>query len=79
MAKKKQTEKDFLAGQSTGTKKPAPAKAEKPVKKADKKPGFFKRTGAKIKDIFSELKKVSWSNVIITMFTYRMMQIRQRK
>ncbi len=38
-------------------------KQEKEVKKAknkDKKPGFFKRLGAKIKDIFSELKKVSW-------------------
>lgn len=31
----------------------------KKVKK-EKKPGFFKRLGAKIKDIFSELKKVSW-------------------
>ncbi len=38
-------------------------KQEKEVKKAknkDKKPGFFKRLGGKIKDIFSELKKVSW-------------------
>ena len=38
-------------------------KQEKEVKKAknkDQKPGFFKRLGAKIKDIFSELKKVSW-------------------
>ena len=35
---------------------------EKKVKKAkkDKKPGFFARLGQKIKDIFSELKKVSW-------------------
>ncbi len=32
---------------------------QKPVKK-DKKPGLFKRMGSKIKDIFSELKKVNW-------------------
>ena len=40
-----------------------PAKTEKQVKKARKKsgkPGFFKRLGLKIKDVFSELKKVSW-------------------
>ncbi|MBR1983853.1 MAG: preprotein translocase subunit SecE [Clostridia bacterium] len=35
-------------------------KETKKPKKKDKKPGFFKRMGAKIKDIFSELKKVSW-------------------
>ena len=35
---------------------------KKPVKKVNKhkRPGLFKRMGAKIKDIFSELKKVSW-------------------
>ena len=35
---------------------------KKPEKKpkAKKGPGFFARFGAKIKDIFSELKKVSW-------------------
>lgn len=34
----------------------------KPAKKAKAKkgPGFFKRLGGKFKDIFSELKKVSW-------------------
>ena len=35
--------------------------------KAKKGPGFFKRVGMKIKDVFSELKKVSWpsfANVI---------------
>lgn len=40
-----------------------PDKTEKQVKKAKKKsgkPGFFKRIGLKIKDVFSELKKVSW-------------------
>ena len=32
--------------------------AKKPSK--DKKPNIFKRAGAKIKDVFSELKKVIW-------------------
>lgn len=35
-------------------------KAVKKTKKKDKKPNFFTRIGLKIKDIFSELKKVSW-------------------
>ena len=35
-------------------------KEEKKKAKKDKKPGFFKRIGAKIKDVFSELKKVNW-------------------
>ena len=34
--------------------------AKKDAKKKEKKPGFFKKLGGKIKDIFSELKKVSW-------------------
>lgn len=34
-------------------------KKEKKVKK-DGKPGFFKRIGIRIKESFSELKKVSW-------------------
>ncbi len=35
---------------------------QKEVKKAkkNKQPGFFAKLGAKIKDIFAELKKVSW-------------------
>lgn len=37
------------------------AKEAKVVKKSKaKKPGLFKRIGAKIKDVFSELKKVNW-------------------
>ncbi len=34
----------------------------KPAKKVQKtkKPNIFKRMGAKIKDVFSELKKVAW-------------------
>ena len=35
-------------------------KKAKKVKKRSDRPGFFKRLGMKIKDIFSELKKVSW-------------------
>ncbi len=36
-------------------------KEAKVVKKSKaKKPGLFKRIGAKIKDVFSELKKVNW-------------------
>ena len=40
-----------------------PAEAQKDAKKTKKKsgkPNFFKRLGAKIKDVFSELKKVTW-------------------
>ena len=35
---------------------------KKPAKKTKKsgKPGFFKRIGLKIKDVFSELKRVTW-------------------
>ena len=35
------------------------SKSAKKVQKT-KKPNIFKRFGAKIKDVFSELKKVSW-------------------
>ena len=40
--------------------------SEKPAKKSkskEKKPNIFKRLGRKIKEIFSELKKVSWPTV----------------
>ncbi len=39
-----------------------PRQEEKKTKKTNKnkKPNFFKRMGAKCKDVFSELKKVSW-------------------
>ncbi len=33
---------------------------EKKSKPKNKKPGFFSKLGGKIKDVFSELKKVSW-------------------
>ena len=37
-------------------------KKQKDIKKTkkNKKPGFFKRLGMKIKDVFSELKRVTW-------------------
>ena len=35
-------------------------KEVKKAKKTNKQPGFFAKLGAKIKDVFSELKKVSW-------------------
>ncbi len=43
------------------TKNSENTEKQKEVKKAKKKqPGFFAKVGAKIKDIFAELKKVSW-------------------
>lgn len=50
--KKKETTAGFIPEQ----------KEVKPAKKQKKsnEPGFFKRIGMKMKDIFSELKKVSW-------------------
>ena len=33
---------------------------KKTTKQKDKKPGFFKRLGTRLKDTFAELKKVSW-------------------
>ena len=44
---------DFVADGKT-------KEVKKEAKKKEKKPGFLKRLGRKIKDIFSELKKVSW-------------------
>lgn len=38
------------------------AKEAKRAAKKDGKPGFFKRLGLKIKDTFSEIKRVSWPN-----------------
>ena len=45
---------DFVQTETTQKQK------EVKNKKKDKKPGFFKKLGAKIKDVFSELKKVVW-------------------
>lgn len=45
--------------------KTANAKKQKDVKKSNKnkKPNFFKRIGMKMKDVFSELKKVNWPTI----------------
>ena len=42
------------------TQEKSTAKKETKKNKAKKGPGLFKRMALKIKDIFSELKKVSW-------------------
>lgn len=54
-AGKKVESNDFVATKASAK----PSKDNKPKKK-NGKPGFFKRIGMKFKDIFSELKKVSW-------------------
>lgn len=41
---------------------PAPKKPKKTVKKNSEKPNIFKRMGKGLKGVFSELKKVSWTN-----------------
>lgn len=45
---------DFVATENTKQKE------VKKDKKKNKKPNIFKRFGMKMKDIFSELKKVNW-------------------
>lgn len=59
MDNKKTAQGDFV-----DTAKPVEAKTDakdaKKAKKKNGKPNIFKRLGAKIKDVFSELKKVSW-------------------
>ena len=53
--------KNSLDNEGFISKKEAEVKKdEKKAVKKNKKPGFFKKMGAKIKDVFSELKKVSW-------------------
>lgn len=53
--KNKKVEGDFVATENTQKQKEV-----NKTKKKDGKPGFFKRMGGKIKDVFSELKKVVW-------------------
>ena len=56
MDNKKTAQGDFV-----DTAKPVEAKTDaKKAKKKNGKPNIFKRLGAKIKDVFSELKKVTW-------------------
>ena len=52
-------DKTVATGDFVGTEETKKQKEVKKEKK-NKKPGFFKRFGSKAKDIFSELKKVSW-------------------
>ncbi len=52
--------KDANGADFVSTEQPKTQKEVKKVKKKDKKPGFFKRIGMKLKDVFSELKKVNW-------------------
>ena len=54
--KKETANNDFIV--KTEADKAKDKNVKKPKK--DKKPGFFARLGQKIKDVFSELKKVSW-------------------
>lgn len=54
-------------GDFVGTEKNKPAQEVKKTKKKDKKPNFFQKFGAKCKDVFSELKKVSWPSFGKTM------------
>ena len=55
MKNKTEAQGDFVQVEKTQNKQEV-----KKTKKKDKKPGFFKRMGAKMKDVFSELKKVNW-------------------
>lgn len=61
MANKKDvaTKGDFIDN-SVAPKKEVKDTHKKEKVNKNKKPGFFKRLGNKIKDIFSELKRVSW-------------------
>ncbi len=53
--------KDVAKGDFVGMDKTSAQQKEvKKDNKKNKKPGFFKRLGMKLKDVFSELKKVNW-------------------
>jgi preprotein translocase subunit SecE len=52
--------KDANGADFVSTEQPKTQKEVNKAKKKDKKPGFFKRIGLKLKDVFSELKKVNW-------------------
>ena len=53
-------DKTVATGDFVGTQDTKKQKDVKKDKKKNKKPNFFKRFGMKVKDVFSELKKVSW-------------------
>ena len=52
--------KDAKGADFVSVEQPKTQKEVKKAKKKDKKPGFFKKIGMKLKDVFSELKKVNW-------------------
>ena len=52
-------EKKTVSGDFVGSNDAKKQDVKKSNKK-NKKPGFFAKIGAKCKDVFSELKKVSW-------------------
>jgi len=58
MKKKIDDKKDFVVQDKTVNEKEQ--KKNKKKVKGEKKPNIFKRMGAKLKDVFSELKKVTW-------------------
>ena len=63
MEKLKSNQDGFTATTEEANKEREPeikAKEAKKTKKKDGKPNFFKRIGIKIKDVFSELKRVTW-------------------
>ena len=59
MSKNKSAQASFI-NEDEAKKSKQTKKESTPTKKKDKKPGFFKRMFLKIKDVFSELKRVSW-------------------
>ena len=64
MEKLRSKEDGFTATTEEAKKEREQEIKEKEAKRSKKsgKPGFFKRVGQKIKDVFSELKRVTWPN-----------------
>ena len=53
-------EEKKIASSETAVAENAKKQKDNKSNKKNKKPNFFKRIGAKCKDVFSELKKVNW-------------------
>lgn len=53
-------EEKKTASSETAVAETAKKQKDNKSNKKNKKPNFFKRIGAKFKDVFSELKKVNW-------------------
>ncbi len=60
MDKNNEMKGGFIPETTEKVEKTDNSKQVKKSKKKSGKPNFFKRIGLKIKDVFSELKKVSW-------------------